>query len=65
VSRARRAYYAPNRLADAAPTAREEIRELVFSREEPSELPVPIETEARQTGGGAQSLEVVCRVDVR
>jgi VWFA-related protein len=44
-SQARRGYYAPKHLTDAAETAREEIREALFSREELRELPVDMKTQ--------------------
>ena len=44
-SQARRGYYAPKHLTDAAETAKEEIREALFSREELRELPVDMKTQ--------------------
>src|ERR1035438_2596528 len=42
---ARRGYYAPTHLEDAAATARREIEDAVFSREEMSDLPVQMHTQ--------------------
>ena len=44
-SQARRGYYAPKHLTDAAETAKEEIREALFSREELRELPVEMKSQ--------------------
>jgi VWFA-related protein len=44
-SQARRGYYAPRHLTDAAETAKEEIREALFSREELRELPADMKTQ--------------------
>ena len=40
-----RGYYAPRHLSDPAETAKEEIREAIFSREEMREMPVELHTQ--------------------
>jgi VWFA-related protein len=42
---ARKGYYAPKHLSDAAENAKEEIREALFSREELRELPIDLRTQ--------------------
>jgi len=62
---ARRGYYAPKKLSDAAETAHEEIAEAMFSREEMSEVPVELHTQFFKTSGQAASLTVRCRLDAK
>jgi VWFA-related protein len=61
---ARRGYYAPTRHADAAETARIELQEALFSREEMHELPVSLQTQFFKSGGGA-TLSLIARLGVK
>jgi len=60
---ARRGYYAPKKLSDAAENAKQEIEEALFSREEMSELPVELHTQFFKTGDKDARLTVRCRMD--
>jgi VWFA-related protein len=59
---ARKGYYAPRKLSNAAETAKQEIEEALFSREELSELPVELHTQFFK-GEKDATLAVLCRVD--
>jgi hypothetical protein len=59
---ARKGYYAPRKLSNAAETAKQEIEEALFSREELSELPVELHTQFFK-GDKDATLAVLCRVD--
>jgi VWFA-related protein len=60
---ARKGYYAPKKLSDAAETAKQEIEEALFSREEMNELPVELHTQFFKTSEKDATLAVVCRMD--
>jgi VWFA-related protein len=60
---ARRGYYAPRKLSDAAETAHEEIVEAMFSREEMSDLPAELHTQFFKTSDKDATLTVRCRLD--
>jgi VWFA-related protein len=60
---ARKGYYAPKKLSDAAETAKQEIEEALFSRDEMNELPVELHTQFFKTSDKDATLAVVCRVD--
>jgi VWFA-related protein len=62
---ARRGYFAPRRMADAAETARREIEEALFSREEMHDLPVDMKTQFFRTGEDSATLSVVTRLQVK
>jgi len=62
---ARRGYYAPRRLADPRETAREEIQEALFSREELRDIPIALHTQFFKSGESSAHLTVVAQVDVR
>ncbi len=62
---ARRGYYAPRQLDDPAATAKEEIREAVFSREEILDIPVELHTQFFKSTEDSARVAVVARVDVR
>lgn len=62
---ARKGYYSPKRLADAAETAKEEIQEALFSREELNELPVDLHTQFFKANNGSASVTVLAHLDVR
>jgi VWFA-related protein len=59
---ARKGYYAPKKLSNAAETAKEEIEEALFSREEMSELPVELNTRYFK-GDKDATLTVLCHID--
>jgi VWFA-related protein len=60
---ARRGYYAPTRLDDAAETARREIAEALFSREEMHDIPTGLHTQFFKSGSEAATLTVVTHID--
>ncbi len=62
---ARRGYFAPTRLEDAAEQAKEEIREAIFSREEIRDLPVELHTQFFKPSDDRAKLAVLVRVDVK
>jgi hypothetical protein len=62
---ARKGYYAPRRLTDPEETAREELREAVFSREELRELPVSLHTQFFKPGNETARLTVLAHIDIK
>ncbi|MBZ5728821.1 MAG: VWA domain-containing protein [Acidobacteriia bacterium] len=62
---ARRGYFAPQRLEDAAETAKREIEEALFSREEMSEIPVDLRTQFFKTSDDAATLVILARLDMK
>jgi hypothetical protein len=64
-TQARRGYYAPTHLEDAAEHAKREIQEALFSREEIRELPVELHTQFFKSSEAAAKLAVLVRVDVK
>jgi VWFA-related protein len=62
---ARKGYYSPRRLVDAAETAKEEIQEALFSREELKELPIDLHTQFFKGNNGMASVTVLAHMDVR
>jgi VWFA-related protein len=61
---ARRGYYAPTRLEDAAATAKREIEDAVFSREEMSDLPVELHTQFFKGAGDTATVTLLAHVDL-
>lgn len=61
---ARRGYYAPKRLETAEETAKQEIEEALFSREELHDFPVELHTQFFKTGDDAR-LNVLVHLDVK
>ena len=61
---ARRGYFAPNRLEDAAATAKREIEDAVYSREEVSDLPVQLRTQFSKGAVNAATVTVLAHVDL-
>jgi VWFA-related protein len=61
---ARRGYYAPTRLEDAAATADREIEDAVFSREEMSDLPVELHTQFLKNAGDRATVTLLAHVDL-
>ena len=60
---ARKGYYAPKKLSDAAETAKQEIEEALFSRDEMHDLPVELHTQFFKTSDKDATLAVLCRMD--
>ena len=61
----RRGYYAPLHAADEAETAKEEIREAIFSREEQRDIPVDLNLQFFKSSEANAKLSVIARVDLR
>jgi VWFA-related protein len=62
---ARRGYYAPRHAADAVETAKREIEEALFSREEIHDIPVELHTQFFKSSDENARLSVLIRVDVK
>ena len=59
----RKGYYAPKKLTDAQETAKQEIEEALFSREEMNELPVELHTQYFKASEKDATIAVLCRMD--
>jgi VWFA-related protein len=62
---ARQGYYAPKKASNAEETAKEEIEDSVFSREELSDLPVELHTQFFKNADKDATLSILCRMDPR
>jgi len=62
---ARRGYYAPKHIPDAAEHAKQEIEEAIFSQEELHELPVGLHTQFFKTSDTDARLSVLAHLDVK
>ncbi|MCX6627042.1 MAG: VWA domain-containing protein, partial [Candidatus Solibacter sp.] len=62
---ARTGYYAPRHLENAIETAKREIEEALFSREEMSDIPVELHTQFFKVGEDKARVALVIRVDVK
>jgi VWFA-related protein len=62
---ARRGYYAPTHLADAAETARREIEEALFSREEMHDIPVELHSQFFKLNDQQAKVALVIRVELQ
>ncbi|MFY9728406.1 MAG: VWA domain-containing protein [Bryobacteraceae bacterium] len=62
---ARRGYWAPSRVEDAAAAATREIGEAVFSRDEVHDLPVDMRTAVSRGQGTAAELSVMANIDLK
>jgi VWFA-related protein len=62
---ARSGYYAPQHLSDAAETAKQEVQDALFSREELRDIPLVMHTQFFKAGAEEAKLSVMARVDVR
>ena len=62
---ARRGYYAPQHLADPQETAKQEIQDALFSREELRDIPLEIHTQFFKSSADNARLAVLARVDVK
>lgn len=61
---ARKGYYAPRKLSSAEETAKQEIEDALFSRDELSDLPVELHTQYFK-GDKDATIAVLCRMDTR
>ncbi len=61
---ARKGYYAPTHLEDAAATAKREIEDAAFSREELSDLPVTMRTQFVKGAGETFAVTVLAHLDL-
>lgn len=62
---ARKGYYAPTHTEDAKETARRELEEALFSRDEMTEIPVDFATQFFKPSADTAKLSVLVRLDVR
>ena len=62
---ARTSYYAPRHLENAIETAKREIEEALFSREEMSDIPVELHTQFFKASADAAKVSLVIKVDVK
>ena len=62
---ARTGYYAPRHLENAIETAKREIEEALFSREEMSDIPVELHTQFFKSGEDTARVSLVIKVDVK
>jgi VWFA-related protein len=62
---ARRGYYAPRRLEDPAETAKREISEALFSREEMHDIPMELHTQFFRSGEDKATVAVLAHVDLK
>ncbi len=62
---ARRGYYAPKHLEDATETAKREVEEALFSREEMGDIPVELHTQFFKSGEDKARVSVLIKVDVK
>jgi VWFA-related protein len=62
---ARRGYYAPKHVADPAETAKQEIEDALFSREQIHDIPIELHTQFFKASEEDARVAVLVRVDVR
>jgi len=62
---ARKGYYAPTHLEDAKETARRELEEALFSRDEMTEIPLDLGTQFMKVGDDKAKLAVLVKLDIR
>ncbi len=62
---ARRGYYAPRHLEDVTETAKREVEEALFSREEMADIPVDLHTQFFKSGEDKARVSVLIKVDVK
>jgi VWFA-related protein len=62
---ARRGYYAPHTLSNPEETAKEEIREALFSQEQMSDVPVAMQTQFFKKDAENARVAVLARVDLK
>jgi VWFA-related protein len=62
---ARRGYYAPKKIDDSEETARQEIGNALFSREDLQELPIELHTQFFKPEGNTAKMTVLLRLDLK
>jgi VWFA-related protein len=62
---ARRGYYAPKKIDDSEETARQEIGNALFSREDLQELPIEVHTRFFKPDGNTAKMTVLVRLDLK
>lgn len=62
---ARRGYYAPRTLSDPEETAKEEIREALFSQEQMNDVPIAMQTQFFKKDAENARVAVLARVDLK
>jgi VWFA-related protein len=62
---ARKGYYAPKHLENAIETAKREIEEALFSREEMNDIPVELHTQFFKSGEQTARVSLIVKVDVK
>ena len=62
---ARKGYYAPRHLENAIETAKREIEEALFSREEMDDIPVDLHTQFFKSGENAARVSLVVKVGIK
>jgi VWFA-related protein len=62
---ARNGYYAPKTIADPAESAKQEIREAIFSQEEMHDVPVDLQTQFFKKDSSVAKLSVLAHLDVK
>jgi hypothetical protein len=62
---ARRGYYAPKKIDDAEETARQEIGNALYSREDLQELPIEVHTQFFKPDGNTAKMTVLLRLDLK
>jgi VWFA-related protein len=62
---ARTGYYAPKHMENAIETAKREIEEALFSREEMSDIPVELHTQFFKSGADTARVSLIVKVDVK
>lgn len=61
---ARRGYFAPTRIEDAATLAKEELEQMIFSQEESQAIPLQIHTQYFEGDAGAAKVSVLAHLDL-
>jgi hypothetical protein len=62
---ARKGYYAPTHLENAKDTAKREMEEALFSREEMTDIPVDLHTQFFKSGADSAKLALLIKIDVK
>ena len=62
---ARRGYYAPTHTEDAKETARRELEEALFSRDEMADIPIDFATQFFKPSSDAAKISVLIKLDIR
>ncbi|HEV2424087.1 MAG TPA: VWA domain-containing protein [Terriglobia bacterium] len=64
VVQARRGYFAPTKIEDAATLAKEQLDQMIFSQEEAQAIPLQVHTQYFEDNPGTARLSVLAHVDV-